>query len=135
MKAFEIKVEKKIKLLEEDINDILCSCFEGGCGYWACLDNTTQEWDMAHEALHEQYENDNFTIEDVMTWILYNGYSIHLIDKEEDREYSFNMEGFLDGVSKSISAGFWTGEDTCDVDGIVGDAIIQYTVFGEQVYC
>lgn len=134
MKAFEVEVKKKIKLIEEDINDILCSCFEGGCGYWACLDNTTKEWDMAHEALHQQYGTDNFTIEDIMVWILYNGYSIHLIDQEEDKRYSFNMDEFLNGISMSVSEGFWDGNDTCNVDGVVGDAIIQYAVFGEQVY-
>lgn len=135
MKTFEVKVEKSLRLTEEDLNDILCSCFEGGCGYWACLDNSTEEWDVAREAVIEKVGKNNYTFEDVMMHILCNGGSIRLIDQEDDDQvFAMNMGDFLNGIGQAISEGFWDGEDICDVDGEVGDAIIQYAVFGELVY-
>lgn len=134
MKTFEIKVEKTLKITEESINDILCSCFEGGCGYWACLDNSTFEWEIARGTLVKN-GNTHPTIEDIMTWMLCNGRSIFIEDEEDDNQrYSFDMDDFLNGISLAISEGCWDGIDVCDVDGVVGDAIIQYAVFGECVY-
>ena len=135
MKAFEVNVERTLTLTELDLSDILCSCFEGGCGYWACLDNSTKEWDAAREAVIEKIGEHNYTIEDVMMHILCSGGSLRLIDQEDDDQvFEMNMADFLNGIGQSISEGFWNGEDTCDVDGEVGDAIIQYAIFGEQVY-
>lgn len=45
MKTYNISTTNaNIKVTEEDISDILCSAIEGGIGYWACLDNTTEEF-------------------------------------------------------------------------------------------
>lgn len=133
MKTFEVKVEKTIKLTEEDINDILSACFYGGCSYWACIDNTTEDWKLAKRKLCED-GNDDPTIEDIMVWLLCNGYAVNLIDEEDNRYYEFNLWAFLDGISRTISKGYWNGDDIGDIDGEVGDVIIQYTVFGELVY-
>lgn len=134
MKTFEIKVEKTLRLTEEDINDILCSCFEGGCGYWACLDNGEISWEIARVELYKNGNADP-TMEDIMTWILSNGRSIFIEDEEDDNErYSFDMNDFFEGINLAVREGFWDGDDIGDIDGWVGDAIIQYAVFGEQVY-
>lgn len=133
MKTFNIEVKKTIKFTEEDLNDILCSCFEGGCGYWCCIDNTTTEWDEAREKLH-LHGNTDPTIEDIILQILTDGKSIRLIDQEDDVELHMTLESFINGIGRSIESGFWSGSNIWDVDGLVGDAIIQYAVFGEQVY-
>lgn len=133
MKTFNVEVKKTIKFTEEDLNDILCSCFEGGCSYWCCIDNTTTEWDKAREKLHLNGNTDP-TTEDIMLQMLVDGKPIRLIDQEEDKVYSLYMMRFTKGIKMSIENGFWNGNDIWDVDGLVGDAIIQYAVFGEQVY-
>ena len=134
MKTFEIEIKKTIKLTEEDISDILCSCFEGGCSYWACLDNSEISWEIARVNLYKNGNTDP-TLEDVMTWILCNNRNIFIEDEEDDCErYSFDISDFLDGISMAIKDGFWDGDDIGDIDGWVGDSIIQYAVFGEQVY-
>ena len=48
--------------------------------------------------------------------------------------FSINDETFFEGINLAIREGFWDGDDIGDIDGWVGDAIIQYAVFGEQVY-
>ena len=133
MKTFDVEVKKTIQFTEEDLNDILCSCFEGGCGYWCCVDNTTVGWDEAREKLHLKGNTDP-TMEDIMLQMLVDGKPIRLIDQEEDKVYSLYMMRFTKGIKMSIENGFWNGNDIWDVDGLVGDAIIQYAVFGEQVY-
>ena len=133
MKTFGIGITKEIKFTEEDLNDILCSCFEGGCDYWCCIDNGTPEWDKARDELH-QNGNELPTFEDVMLHMLMTEKPIRLIDQEEDVTVYLTMENFLKGIKMSIENNFWSGFDTYHVDGLVGDAIIQYAVFGEQVY-
>lgn len=133
MRTFEVKVEKTIKLTEEDIKDILSACFYGGCSYWACIDNRTEDWKLAERKLCEN-GNDDPTIEDIIVWLLCNGYAVNLIDEEDNRYYEFNLWAFLDGISRTISEGYWNGDDIGDIDGEVGDVIIQYTVFGKIVY-
>jgi hypothetical protein len=73
-------------------------------------------------------------MEDIMLQMLVDGKPIRLIDQEEDKVYSLYMMRFTKGIKMSIENGFWNGNDIWDVDGLVGDAIIQYAVFGEQVY-
>ena len=42
-----IKVELEVISDVEDIDDIICTALEGGIGYWACLDNSTEEFENA----------------------------------------------------------------------------------------
>lgn len=133
MKTFDVEIKKTIKFTEEDLKDILCSCFEGGCSYWCCIDNTISEWDEAANELH-LHGNTEPTIEDIMLQIMIDNKAVRLIDEEDDVVLFMTLNSFLKGIELSIAEGFWSGEDTIVVDGVVGDAIIQYAVFGEQVY-
>ena len=133
MKTFDVEIKKTIKFTEEDLNDILCSCFEGGCSYWCCIDNDTMEWDEAKEMLRKN-GNTYPTIEDIMLQIMIDNRAVRLIDEEDDVVLFMTLNSFLKGIELSITEGFWSGEETMDVDGVVGDAIIQYAVFGEQIY-
>ena len=38
----EITVEVSVYLTDEDVADLMCTAIEGGIGYWACLDNTSE---------------------------------------------------------------------------------------------
>ena len=133
MATFDIKIEKTIKFTEEDLSDILCSCFEGGCNYWCCIDNDTDEWDDAKEQLRAN-GNQCPVIEDIMLYMLIHGMPIRLIDEEENIGLYMTMNIFLGGIKMAIENGYWDSYDIDDIDGYVGDAIIQYAVFGEVVY-
>ena len=131
MATFDIEIKKKIKLTEEDLSDILCSCFEGGCSYWCCIDNSTDEWDNAKEQLRAN-GNQHPVIEDIMVYMLTHDMPIRLIDEEENIGLYMTMNTFLTGIKMTIENGFCDCID--DIDALAGDAIIQYAVFGEQVY-
>lgn len=120
---------KKIGLTEEDIKDILCSCIEGGSNYWCQIQNDGEEWDEVEKELPE-----DSTIEDCIMALWGKGYVLHVVDVEEYGEYDITFENFLDAIQSVIDDGTWDGEDVCDVDGCVGDCIMQYAVFGEVIY-
>lgn len=125
----EYHFKKTIGLTEGDIDDILCSAIEGGSNYWAQIQNYGEEWDEVKKELPKGY-----TIEDHIMALWHKGYALHILDFEEDEEYSIYLDDFLQGIQSVIDDGTWDGEDTCDVDGCVGDCIMQYAAFGEVIY-
>ena len=120
---------KKIGLTEEDIKDILCSCIEGGSNYWCQIQNCGEEWNEVENELPECS-----TIEDCIMTLWDKGYALHVIDEEDDNEYNISFKDFLDAIQSVIDDGTWNGNDVCDVDGEVGDCIMQYAAFGEVIY-
>lgn len=120
---------KKIGLTEEDISDILCACIEGGCNYWAQIQNEGEQWDEIEDKL----SNDH-TIEDHIMAMWDEGYDLIILDVEDDVLHCISFERFLDAIQSVIDDGTWDGEDVCDVDGIIGDCIMQYATFGEVIY-
>lgn len=126
---YQIKIEKTIKLSGEDMEDILCSAFEGGCGYWCCIDNSTAEWKKA------KTEVEGLTLEGVMLQLMTTGRPVILIDEEDnDKVHELTMDKFIKGIQKTIENEYWDGNDVSDVDGNIGDVIIQYALFDEVVY-
>ena len=120
---------KKIGLTEEDITDILCSCIEGGSNYWCQIQNYGEQWDEVEEELQ-----DDSTIEDCIMVLWNRGYALRVVDEEDDNEYEISFKDFLDAIQSVIDDDTWDGDDVCDVDGEVGDCIMQYAAFGEVIY-
>lgn len=80
-----------IKVTDGDVMDIMCSAIEGGIGYWACLDNTTKEFEDAPK--DEPYS-------ETCAKILLNGGGIWLMD--DDGEYWLSL---LRDYSMALSSG------------------------------
>lgn len=120
---------KRIGLTEEDISDILCACIEGGSNYWCQIQNYGKEWDSVEKTLPKGH-----TIEDHIMALWQHGYSLSVLDMEEDEIYDVSFEDFIQGIQCVIDDGTWETDDICDVDGCVGDCIMQYAVFGEVIY-
>lgn len=120
---------KKIGLTEEDITDILCSCIEGGSNYWCQIQNCGKQWDEVENELP-----DDSTIEDCIMALWNKGYALRVVDVEEGAEYEISLKNFIDSIQSVIDDGTWDGDDVCDVDGNVGDCIMQYATFGEVIY-
>lgn len=129
MKTYDLKIVETVELTEEDILDILCACIEGGSNYWAQIQNYGEEWDKIEEILPEDH-----TIEDHIMALWRNGYSLTILDVEEDEFYHISFEKFLDAIKRVIDGGIWDGDDVCDVDGEIGDCIMQYAAFDEIIY-
>lgn len=120
---------KTIGLTEEDLNDILCACIEGGSNYWAQIQNYGEQWDEVEIELPEWH-----TIEDHIMAMWHNDYDLVIRDVEEDELHYISFKRFLDAIQSVINDGTWTTDDVCDVDGYVGDCIMQYATFGEVIY-
>lgn len=110
---------------DEDLMNILITALEGGIGYWACLDNTKEEWnDQPEDMPTAEY-----------AWkILCNAGTLHFIDEEEeDEEYTMDMADFYKGIGKAIKNKDWDG-DMDMLDANVADCIMQYAMIGSVVY-
>lgn len=84
-----IKVELEVMVMPEDIDDIICTALEGGIGYWACLDNSTEDFENAPE---------EETTSETTSRLLKEGKTIMLIDEEEDERHELTLEKLLAGI-------------------------------------
>ena len=112
---------------DEDMLDIISSAVYD-IGYWACINNDTDEWDEARKKIPDG------TFEDRMYYILKHGQEIEMFDVEDsDETWQFTLDKLLNGIKLAIQNGYWTG-NMDDIDGEVGDIIFQYALFDSIVY-
>lgn len=134
MKTYNVPVKLSVKITEEDINDIMVTAIEGGIGYWACLDNTSQEFENAPE---------NEAVSETAARLLIDGKTITFFDEEEeDRPLEMNLDNLLDGIIKFFERGYdrcsaFCSDGTIDcteIDSECADCIIQLALFDDIVY-
>lgn len=122
---YTIRVEREIKVTQQDIDDIITTALEGGITYWCCKAEVVG--DYLGEYASEQISHEG---------------TLRLYDSEEDKVYELTLAKFMSGVGKAIKGnyfsdyGWYDGNsiDTCNVDANVADVIIQLALFGEVVY-
>lgn len=122
-----MKVEMEIVVTDKDIDDIMCVALEGGIDYWC--DEATVIGDYLGEYTSHQISR---------------GGQLKLNDYEGEEEHILTKEKFLNGVKQyckyPTSCNVFEqidGKlriDTCNVDGKVADAIIQYALFEDVIY-
>ena len=118
----------EFKFSDEDMVDIISSAVYD-IGYWACIDNTTEDWQRVSAALPSDH-----TFEDIMWTLLKTGQSIHIEDTEDDEEsWDLTLEKLLNGIKLTIEKKCWNG-NMDEIDGEVGDIIFQMALFDEIVY-
>lgn len=123
-KPLVIQIEKIITY--SDIGNIVVTALEDSIGYWACLNNTTIEW---------QDRPKNMPISQWATELLLTGKSIAFDDAEWDnfKDEKLNLEKLLKGIALNIQE----RPDDCDLDNMdatTADCIIQFALFGEVIY-
>ena len=112
---------------DNDMLDIISSAVYD-IGYWACINNDTEEWDDARNEIPDG------TFEDRMYYLLENGHEIEMFDTEDpDEVWYLTLDKLLNGIKLAIQNGYWNGKID-DIDGEVGDIIFQYALFSEIVY-
>ena len=134
---FTVKAEIEVDFTEEDLGDIICTAFEGGIGYWGCLDNTKPEWkEKPKEMPASEY----------ITKLLLDGGSITVFDTELEEDeltdediWTLNLDNLLEGIRLWIErggSGMVDGGriDTCSIDADEADCIVQYALFGKLVF-
>lgn len=123
-------------LTEQDILDILTTAFEGGIGYWCCLDNTDADWVAARQQLKEETgETPCFC--DVAYRVMKNGQTVKLEDEEEGTVLELTLEKFQQGCTKyteETHRDIHRTIDNSEFDAEDADMIIQYALFGELIY-
>ena len=133
-KTFRVHAEIVAKLMEDDVEDIVCTAIEGGIGYWCCLDNTT-------DAFEEAPDDEPTAI--TAAKVLLDGGKIRLLDEEdEDKPYFLDIEALMQGFRLWIERGYdYYGAVACNgevdveqIDAPAADAIFQLALFGDVVY-
>ena len=118
----------EFKFSEEDMVDIISSAVYD-IGYWACIDNTTEDWQRVSTSLPSDH-----TFEDVMWTLLKTGQSIHIEDVEDDEEaWDLTLDKLLNGIKLTIEKKCWNG-NIDEIDGEIGDIIFQMALFNEITF-
>lgn len=122
----KIVINIPFEIDQEFIDDVMCSALEGGIGYWACI----KEVDKSN--VTEPYE--------YLSECVSHGAIIHFGDvegDEEDSEWKFGIDEFVKGFTKYINReghALEPSTDSCNIDAIHADVIVQLGLFGEVVY-
>lgn len=150
----ELKAEYTIRrmLTPDDFETILTTALEGGIGYWACLDNTTEDWKSARSELSEELkDNENEydrkpTYEQIMMRLLQSGKAILFEDAEDpenDECWELTAEKLMTGALEFQAEKMMTTGDIYDIKSAIdcgdfdaedADNVIQYALFGEVIY-
>lgn len=130
--AQSLSIELKVIITEEDIDDIMVSALEGGITYWCDIakvpkNKRVSEW--GHEQIARGGELE-----------------LHLIEPFDDEDtewYTLNKEKFMEGLKKYIYDPAYEclvqknnhlEIETGNIDAACADTIIQYALFGEEVF-
>lgn len=132
----------KLPISYELLDNIIVSAFEGGIGYWACLDNTTDDFEQYY-SINEQirsmkpddyYNHPHFkTTSDIVRELLLEEKAIILEDAEDSSE---KWELTLEMLKKGIELWLLHTErgNINNIDSDDADQIVQYALFGEITY-
>lgn len=125
MKKFEVKVEIRVELTHQDIDDIMVAALEGGINYW-CDEAAVEGGEYLGKYASDQISR---------------GGTLLLHDTDEDAYRKLDLEKFLKGFKLWLENGgdeygaIEDGKvDCCNIDADCADAIIQYALFGEVIY-
>ena len=125
MKKCEVKVEIRVELTQQDIDDIMVAALEGGIKYW-CYEAAVEGGEYLGKYASDQISR---------------GGTLLLHDTDEDAYRKLDLEKFLKGFNLWLENG---GDqygavqghevDCCNIDAGCADEIVQYALFGEVVY-
>ena len=125
MKKFEVKVEIRVELTQQDIDDIMVAALEGGINYW-CDEAAVEGGEYLGKYASDQISR---------------GGTLLPHDTDEDAYRKLDLEKFLKGFKLWLENG---GDqygavqghevDCCNIDAGCADEIVQYALFGEVVY-
>ena len=124
-KEFFVEITQRIKVTQQDIDDIMATALDSGISYWC------RKAEVVGDYLGE-YASDQIS----------RGGVLKLYDAEEDDVYELTLDKFLTGLEKAIRDNWFADYDwhngkeldTCNVDAEVADVIIQLALFDDVVY-
>lgn len=126
-----ININTVVNVTDEDIDDIMATALEGGINYWC---------DKA-EVIGERLGDDGWASEQIS-----RGGILWLQDAETGEYYDLDKEKFLTGLKKYLECEWYKRElivevygghmclDIGMIDAVEADQIIQYALFGGNVF-
>ena len=122
-----LSVEFKVRITDEDIDDIMVSALEGGINYWCC------RAEAVGLPLGE-YASDQIS----------RGGMLRLYDREDESAYELTKEKLVKGISMYLENPTQSDVlevidhelrlDTSYVDADVSDCMVQYALFDDIIY-
>ena len=111
------------KVLDEDIDDIMCTALEGGITYWC------NRAEVVGDKYLGEYASEQIS----------RGGELRLYDCESDAVYTLTLDKFLRGLATYVSGCYDIAVDSGRVDpGQIdaegADCIIQYAIFDDVIY-
>ena len=121
-KRFTVRPQIEVNLTQQDIDDIMVTALEGGINYWC------RKAEVLGEYLGE-------TASDQIS----RGGSLILHDAESSDKWELTLEKFLNGVKMYFEQGCHVqvednAIDAGDIDAGDADCIIQFALFGKEVF-
>jgi hypothetical protein len=116
----------------EDINDIIAGALEGGINYW-CKKAVIKK-DTEGNYFNVSPEDQN-KVEFASDVIGYDG-TLILFDAESDDKWELTLEKVIKGIElhcTNIKRSLNDLIDSYDADDY--DMIVQYAIFGKQIFC
>ncbi len=119
---YKISASVTFKVLDEDIDDIMCTALEGGITYWCNCAEVVGEY--LGECASEQISR---------------GGILRLHDCESDAVYELTLDIFLRGLATYVSGCYDIAVDSGrvdpgEIDAEGADCIIQYALFEDVIY-
>lgn len=122
-----LSVEFKVRISDEDIDDIMVSALEGGINYWC------YRAEAVGNPLGE-YASDQIS----------RGGMLRLYDREDESVYELTKEKLVKGVAMYLENPTQSDVlevidhelrlDTSYVDAVVSDCMVQYALFDDIIY-
>ncbi|BAQ90817.1 hypothetical protein [uncultured Mediterranean phage uvMED] len=134
-----MKLNVQIELKPDDINDILCTAFEGGVDYW-CSGIVGSDGDL------ELINNGAVEIEYEYEHVGYGGKLEVHVQANNNTAMILDLENFQSGLQKWMDKNpnsvevhhdyrnKYTTLDIGNIDAGDADCIVQYALFGKLVY-
>ena len=120
-----------VLLTKEDIQDLVTTALCGGIGYWARLDNSTDDFENAPK---------DECIDETVARLLIEGKSVKLIDEEDGDVIDWTLVDLFNGVKRYFASGRGADLinrnriDMCNVDADVADMMVQLGLWNEVIY-
>jgi hypothetical protein len=116
----------------EDINDIIVGALEGGINYW-CRKAIIKKNDITHDFFGVAKEDQDKVIyaSDVIGY----GGTLILFDAESTDKWELSLENVIKAIETHCTNIGRSLSDLIDsYDATDSDMIVQYAIFGEQVF-
>ena len=121
-----IKIQTEIELSQEDVDDIMCTALEGGVNYW-CKRATIVKCDKLPKDL--EYTSQAIS----------RGLSVLLEDEDGEWEkdtasYTLTLDRLKIGLRLYGQTHGFAHPTVENIDASAADSIIQFSLFGREIY-